>query len=256
MTEPWERLAEELDSWRDEGRTATFWWRDDDAAETHPNLSRLLRTAGDRPISLAAVPARLDVALAEHLALGRETVSVLPHGFLHENHAPEGEKKAEFGPHRPPEVMIAEIGAGWGRLRALLEGRALPIFVPPWNRIDPALVERLPETGLEALSTYKARGVGEGATRLNTHVDIVDWKAGGGFLGDERVIDLTAGHLKARRTASGGVDPTEPTGLLTHHLVHDEACWTFIDRLLSVLDDHPAARIVPAAQGLSEGERA
>jgi hypothetical protein len=37
-------------------------------------------------------------------------------------------------------------------------------------------------------------------------------------------------------------DPTEPTGLMTHHLYHDEACWRFIGAFLSQTRSHPAVR--------------
>ena len=36
-------------------------------------------------------------------------------------------------------------------------------------------------------------------------------------------------HLRARRR--GDVDADEPTGVLSHHWSHDEATWTFLERL-------------------------
>ncbi len=44
------------------------------------------------------------------------------------------------------------------------------------------------------------------------------------------------------------VDPDEPTGLLTHHLEHDEPCWAFIDRLLEETRGHPAVRWLSAEE--------
>ena len=38
----WAVLEAELDLWQAAGRTASFWWRDDDAVAATPALSRLL----------------------------------------------------------------------------------------------------------------------------------------------------------------------------------------------------------------------
>ena len=48
-------------------------------------------------------------------------------------------------------------------------------------------------------------------------------------------------------------DPTEPTGLLSHHLVHDEACWDFLDRLLGQLVNDPRCRF-PTVRSLFDPE--
>ena len=51
-----------------------------------------------------------------------------------------------------------------------------------------------------------------------------------GFVGEDAALALIAGHLAARR--EGRADPDEPTGILTHHLVHDEASWNFLTELV------------------------
>jgi hypothetical protein len=38
------------------------------------------------------------------------------------------------------------------------------------------------------------------------------------------------------------VDADEPTGLMTHHLCHDEGCWWFIGTVLSETQSHPSVR--------------
>ena len=40
-TQPWQDLRDELDRWAEAGRTATLWWRDDDAVMPGPLLDRL-----------------------------------------------------------------------------------------------------------------------------------------------------------------------------------------------------------------------
>jgi hypothetical protein len=39
--DPWATLQRELDRWAESGKTATFWWRDDDAVEETPQLQTL-----------------------------------------------------------------------------------------------------------------------------------------------------------------------------------------------------------------------
>ena len=51
-------------------------------------------------------------------------------------------------------------------------------------------------------------------------------------------IAAAIGHLQARRT--GTVEPLEATGWLSHHLVHDAACWQFLATLFERSSQHPA----------------
>ena len=61
-------------------------------------------------------------------------------------------------------------------------------------------------------------------------VDPISWRKGRVFAGAERTTEALADHLAARRERR--VDPEEPTGLLTHHLVHDTETWEFLGALL------------------------
>src|SRR3546814_20789552 len=66
-------------------------------------------------------------------------------------------------------------------------------MVPPWNRIDAALAERLPGLGFAALSTYQARTTATAAPGLvqtNCHLDILRWKPERRFLGTEASLGL------------------------------------------------------------------
>lgn len=250
QTEPWAALAAELDAWEAAGRSATFWWRDDDATRCGERLSRLFDAAGAAPLTLAVIPAvvhdNLAVALGDHRAVGGR-VSVVQHGYAHFNHAPPTEKSAEYGPHRPADVMIAELGKGREELDSLFGSVFRPILTPPWNRISPTLVSRLGEAGLAGLSTFGARPANSASTITNTHVDIIDWRGSRGFAGEERALSAAVSHLSARRT--GAADADEPTGLLTHHRDHDDACWRFVDRFIAAVASHPAGlwTVGPAA---------
>lgn len=229
----WQRLERELAAWADQGRPATLWWRDDDAVSATPALRRLLSLSGDHgvPVSLALIPRDADASLADALA-GHPTAAALQHGWAHANHAPPTRRKAEFGPHRPLAEMLADAQQGWQAMTAFA-GR-LPVLVAPWNRLDAALIPRLPEAGLRGVSTLGPRPAAEpsaGVRQVNVHVDLIDWADGRRFVGEDRVLDGLARHLGQRR--AGAVDADEPTGLMTHHLVHTADGWRFLDRLFA-----------------------
>ncbi|MFO0989148.1 MAG: hypothetical protein U1F37_17600 [Alphaproteobacteria bacterium] len=113
-TEAWARLDAELAAWRQAGRAATLWWRDDDAGDATPALRRLVALAEAHavPLALATVPAWATPALAAAVKEAGAPVSVLQHGYAHANHAPAGEKKFE-PPERPAPVVVAELAQGW-----------------------------------------------------------------------------------------------------------------------------------------------
>lgn len=228
----WAALTAELDRWRAAGRVATFWWRDDDARSTGPALDRLLalrHTAGV-PLALAVVPWGADRALAESLA-GEADIAVLQHGWAHTNIAHPGDRKIELGTTRPAAHIAAELAMGLDAL-AGWPGFA-PVLVPPWNRIAPVLVPLLPELHFTGLSTAKPRArlhPVRGLVQSNIHVDPIDWSTRA-FAGEARALAAATAHLAARRL--GTVDADEPTGLLTHHLVQDEASWSFVARFLA-----------------------
>jgi hypothetical protein len=244
-SDPWAAFNAELDAWLDAGLAARFWWRDDDATRPGPLLDRLLEIAGDSPVALAVIPARAGRELAERLTghnTGGGNVMVLQHGYAHENHAPAGEKKAEFGDHRSLESMLEEVSRGRGRIEELFGPVFEPFLTPPWNRICDSVASRLPDAGLQGLSRFGARGPADGDRVVNTHIDIVDWRGNRGFVGEARAIQAAVRHLAARRR--GLADMDEPTGLLTHHRDHDEGCWRFIGALRDAVTAHPAAEWV------------
>jgi hypothetical protein len=246
----WERLRSELDLWADSGRVAELWWRDDDATEVTPALERLLRIAREAstPLALAVIPAAATRELLE--TLGAESrISVLQHGVAHVNHAPAGEKKSELGEHRDTEVILADLAKARRHLASLGGDGPPGVLVPPWNRIAPNLLPRLPAVGFHGLSVFGARVTAQPAARLreaNTHADLIDWRGSRGFAGADSVLGAMVTHLAARRRETS--DRAEPTGLLTHHIVHDEACWRFVASLLDATAGHPAVRWLGAAE--------
>jgi peptidoglycan/xylan/chitin deacetylase (PgdA/CDA1 family) len=232
----WSPLVSALDGWHAQGRVARFWLRDDDAVEPTPALLRLLELGGRHgiPLALAVIPAGAGQALARLLA-DRTDVDVALHGWSHANHAPAGQKKQELGSHRPADVVLAELAEGHGRLLRLFDERYVPVLVPPWNRIDASLLPSLEALGIEALSVFGAEKAGPPAM-INTHADIMDWHGTYGC----RPASAIMGDVVARLVTMAATGGT--MGLLTHHLVHDEAAWAFIDGMVEATVRHPACR--------------
>jgi hypothetical protein len=231
LTSPWQLFADELSRWRDAGRVADLWWRDDDATQPTAALIRLITLAEEArvPLGLAVIPDGADPELFAALPSG---VAVLQHGSDHRNRAAEGEKATEFPATEPADSARQRIATGRTRLQALAGTRLLPVLVPAWNRFSAALVPQLVGLGFRGYSTFGPRVSPrpiEGLRQVNTHVDLIAWRRGRKFVGEERALGEAIEHLAARRT--GAVDAGEPTGWLTHHAVHDEALWSFLARL-------------------------
>ncbi|MFH1912993.1 MAG: polysaccharide deacetylase family protein [Pseudomonadota bacterium] len=237
-------LLKELDNWSRCRAVATLWWRDDDAAAPCAPLERLTRLGADHGVAcgLAVVPARTGPALRDHV-LAAPGLLVLQHGYAHVNHAPPGNGAWELGPHRPTAEILAELRAGMEILRDLFGTRFVPAVVPPWNRMDPALLALLPGLGFRGVSASHGRDATTsplGMRRADAHCDLLSWKGGPArFAGQEKCVTSITEHLKEKR--SGRVNPDEPTGVLTHHLEMDEDAWIFMDDLLSATRSQPAA---------------
>lgn len=235
----WQPLLDELDRWQQRGQVATVWLRDDDAVEPTAPLERLLALT-DRyavPTTLAVIPAFTGEALAHRLATATH-VEVAVHGWSHENFAPAGEKKLELGAHRPADVVLSSLEMGRAQLSRLHGDRFVPVLVPPWNRIDLGLIPRLDGIGYHALSVFGPEQ-DLGLLAINTHVDVMDWR---GIRGG-REAGVLVGEMAARLRAIEADGGT--LGLLTHHLVHDEAVWTFLEALFERTACHPACQWTP-----------
>ncbi len=234
LAQAWTRLEEAVAARRE----LRLWWRDDDAVAATPALDRLLALARRHclPLALAVIPAALSPSLVARLA-EEPDVDVLVHGYAHANHAPPGVKKQELG-HRAPAETLAELGRGLDLLTARFGRQCLPVLVPPWNRIDPALIGGLAALGFRGLSVAGPRPADKprDLTVVNIHLDPIAWKQGGGLADPLMVL---SSFIRA-------LEHDEPLGILTHHLVHDAWVWDFLDKLFSKFKNHPNIRFLPA----------
>ena len=229
----WNAFESEIARWRDVGRPVEFWWRDDDACRPDPALRRLLELSSQSkvPLALAVVPSVAEQSIFGGIPSG---VSVIQHGVDHENRAAGAEKKSEFPPGEPTGLALARLVAGRKRLESIAGRLAIPVLAPPWNRISATLVPHLGAAGYRGLSAFGVRKVTDsapGLVTINTHVDIIEWRATRGFCGVELALGQAVRHLESRRL--GRSDAREPTGWLTHHAVHDEECWAFLEELFN-----------------------
>ena len=224
---------------------ATFWWRDDDAGRPDPRLDRLLELAARRgaPLALAVVPAWLTGGATEGIRACAHA-TVLQHGWAHEDHAAPRGRKIELGGSADPARLGLLLAEGRALLAEAFGERALPVMVPPWNRIAPAFEAALPGLGFSGLSAWGGPARRDALVRVDTHVDVIDWRGTRGFVGLAAVVERTIAAL-ARF-------PTGPLGILTHHLVMDQAAFAHLDQILALVQDHPRARLRSAGDLFGE----
>jgi hypothetical protein len=231
-------LGRELAQWQENGRVASLWLRDDDAEAPTPALDSLLAitAAHGASVLVAVIPARTGVALAERLS--REIhVEPAVHGVSHVSYAAAAEKKAELGTGRPIEAILAELAEARQRMATLFPTLS-GLLVPPWNRIAPAVARRIGEAGFAAISAFGWKPIAADVRQLNTHVDLIDWKAQGRWRDYDEVSALLAGALQMSRQSHGFA----PVGVLSHHLRRTVASDRVLDRLIRETAAHPAVR--------------
>ena len=242
MLTDWTSLERELDLWSELGLTLPLWWRDDDATQPTQALGRL-NALSDKlsfPVHIAVIPATAGTPLADYMG-ARTNLIPLVHGLSHSNHEPQGVKSSEFGTARLPRNALADAAQSRELLEHLFGPRLCPVFVPPWNRIAPEVVAGLPSLGFTMLSASgprKARFAAPGLEQVNIHLDPINWRGDRSAVPTARLIEALCADLADRRT--GKSDNTEPYGILTHHLVHDEAIWQVTTEILQRLIQGPS----------------
>lgn len=258
--EIWSGVREELDIWARSGRTALFWWRDDDAADATPEVKALLTLARQFGVTvgLSAIPARATARLA-HLIVRDPHAQVLVHGLKHENHADGPRmKKRELGGSLSLEACVTDIAQGLALARARFGTKCLPVLVPPWNRITPRAVKHLPALGYRGLSTWKPRVAvhpAPGLLQVNAHLDPINWRRGQVVKSEAAVAGLLLRKLRWRRAHPARA--REPLGLLTHHAHWSPALERVVAGVLAATVEHRAVKFLTPAEafGLEPGPR-
>lgn len=242
----WSVLDLELNTWKQSGRIADFWWRDDDAVSAGPKLEKLLKISAGAGLLLAVIPVHLDRSLISVIGDTPDTW-IAQHGYAHINHAPRGQGLGawELGLHRETDDILDELMVGQKLLLDSFGSDFLPVIVPPWNKIARELFTPLSIHGYCGVSTFGMRSewyLTPEFVAVNAHCDPISWKSGAAFTGTSKAINQITDHLKAKRL--GQADEKEPTGLLTHHIVLDEPGWQFCSDLTALIHNHPGAQWV------------
>jgi peptidoglycan/xylan/chitin deacetylase (PgdA/CDA1 family) len=260
----WESLTRELDCWKARDIISTFWVRDDDACDVSDPLRRLCTLAERHGVNvgLALIPGKLEQSLIKFLENRRAQFYPMCHGWKHVDYGRRG-RPAEFGSERPASALYDD---GRRAFETFAEhfGGVAAVFVPPFNRIADAMVSALPTIGFVGVSKGP-RALERRLSRIVSHIgwapsarlpargsvphfdvqiDLIDWRRRTARDAAAVASDLV-GHLRLRR--SGFVSPEVPIGLLTHHLVHDDAIWALCDDLFSVLREHESSAFADVA---------
>jgi peptidoglycan/xylan/chitin deacetylase (PgdA/CDA1 family) len=217
------RLTHEIAIWRRAWKSPLLWWRDDDCREPTWELKRLLHVRDGLPLTLAVIPDGNLSELADKLE-GAERVTIAQHGVDHENRLPDSGPRSEFLEDLSQEAINAQVAAGRARLAAA--GLNPRFFVPPWNEVNDRLVAAIVAAGYDTYSIGIHGAPRDGLKHIGAPIDILRWKGKPHFKGRRRIADALRRELEDRRKSGRWA---EPVGILTHHLVHDEKAWAFLD---------------------------
>jgi hypothetical protein len=212
-------LESELRRWVEAGRRPQLWWRDDDAQRVTPALWRLLDLAQKvgAPVALAVAPQGLDPKLPVYLRDHRK-VTVMQHGV----------EQDDMGRPASAQALTAAIRASDAALKAF--DRYAPVYVASGADLQPEVVEALQASNISCASAFGAPRSTEGLIRIDVHLDLMRWGPTPRFVGRDPFLDRLRRRLREQRRLQQW---SEPVGILTHHLQHDEAAWAFLDSLLT-----------------------
>lgn len=151
-------LTRVLEAFESSPPTHVFF-RADDIAIPSRNQHRLLQMFAhfEVPLCAAVVPAWLNESRWESICATVQDKHHLfswhQHGWVHTNHETAG-KKHEFGPGTTPHRKRRDLARGRDKLQRILGRQFLPVFTPPWNRMDLETMGILKDLGFAAISRY------------------------------------------------------------------------------------------------------
>jgi hypothetical protein len=263
-------IKDEIARWRAIGQRPAFWVRDDDAHAVCGELERLADIAKLHSVSvgLAFIPGELAADLVPFLRHQSGTLHPMCHGWKHVNYASVN-NPSEFGSGRSHQA------ARFDAVRALETFRdhfpnVRAVFVPPFNRIAPSMINALTEIGFAGLSAAPwslerrvARLVGRfdwpvptvniarrgPLPRIDAHIDLIDWQSGSAR-DLNSIADALLGQLRLRRRAF--LPARSPIGLLTHHRAHNEPIWRLLEALIVYLKDEVEGEFVEVRHMFNE----
>jgi peptidoglycan/xylan/chitin deacetylase (PgdA/CDA1 family) len=217
----------------------TVFFRADDIAIPSARQNRLLELFAqhDAPLCAAIVPAWINRSrwqnICRHVRGKHRLFAWHQHGWIHHNHETAG-KKQEFGPGASYQRKRRDILRGRDKLTDILGGHFLPVFTPPWNRLDLDTMHILKELGFRAISRYRGDRLPTlpGLPDLSVNVDL-----------HTRREDSAEAGWAGLLTELDQALATGVAGLMIHHQRMNDAAFAFLDALLPWLRAHPGIRM-------------
>jgi hypothetical protein len=209
-------------------RQATVFFRADDIAIPSRGQDRLLQLfiRHEVPLCAAVVPTWITAARWQASCdLGGSHHHLFAwhqHGWNHRNHQQVG-KKQEFGTGLTAAAKERAIVAGRARLLAILGDHFLPVFTPPWNRVDGDTLEALRRQGFVAISRYRDARLPSlpGLPDFPVNVDLHTRKETSSALGWQGLL------AELDQALSSGT-----VGLMIHHQRMNEAAFAVLEQML------------------------
>ena len=221
-----------------------FWWRDDDADGCDACARQVARACrGGTICRLRSPSSRSERRQRSPSALASEPNVVGAPARLAAS-KPRAERRKAGGAWRSSPAR-----RGPRRARARLRPadasssrtQFLPVLVPPWNRIArcrarAARQDGWPHRPVDVRARAAERpALGQRASRYFR-------MAAGAPPAQARARLMPS----SQRSWSGGSPAIrEPIGIMTHHLVHEEASWAFLEDLFGLIAKHPAVAWPP-----------
>jgi hypothetical protein len=230
------RIAEILDR----HPAATIFFRADDVAIPSAKQDQLLQLFArqDTPLCAAIVPAWLNLSrwdtVCRQVHGKHHLFAWHQHGWNHRNHQSAGEKKQEFGPAATSQQKYRNIVRGRDKLVDIIGEHFLPVFTPPWNRLDQDTLHILKELGFRAISRYRSAKFASlpGLPDLPANVDLHTRKEASADAGWQVFLSELDQALA-----------TGLAGLMIHHQRMNAAAFAFLDALLPSIRNHPGIRL-------------
>jgi len=108
------------------------------------------------PIIYGVIPARLEKETAVLLREAKEKnpglLDIVQHGYAHDNYAPFGEKKYEFGEGRSYDRQLHDITEGMKIMHRWFGDLVTPGFIPPYHADDPNTIDAIEALGIPLYS--------------------------------------------------------------------------------------------------------
>ncbi len=229
----WEERLERLFS-ENASKIPSLFFRADDIGAWGKGFHAVLRLFKhyNVPLALAVVPAWVNSKRIEKICEKIDVSDKLwnwhQHGWRHINWNKNG-KKAEFCSARSRDQQWADIWKGQAKLSELFGSSLLPVFTPPWNRLNLATLEVLQQLGFQAVSMDSPFPRGAKKTiRLNNFRVVLD-------LHTRKVKHEDYAFDELLRDFEGLLTQKGIVGIMIHHHRMNINSFKFMDRLLSFI---------------------